>query len=855
MTKKTILGFILLFTGVLSAGCEDTIIVDAIKPPAIQVHTNRLDFGSQNVGQRTTLGLKISNTGDSSLQISDLTIHPGDFIFGIDGPTSMAIHPGATEVVNVYFWPTAIDQYTASLKIYSDAMNADNTAGTNENVPQDSVILVQLAGEGVTFCQECSSPPSSVCLPSGDLLRFLEEGECQEDGECEYTAVVEECDGFCDEETLLCVDGDVDAGVYTPAPVTQPDAGSSPTVEVPDAGTPAPPVGEIDAGPVIAPCADQDEDGICNDDDNCPGSANTDQADADNDGVGDVCDLCPGHDDDADADGDVVPDGCDNCPNDSNLDQVNSDDDSFGDACDNCPYADNQDQANSDSDTLGDVCDNCPNETNENQENDDNDGHGNTCDNCPNDDNEDQANNDDDSFGDVCDNCPSVDNEAQTNSDNDTHGDACDNCPSDDNEAQTNSDNDTHGDACDNCLIGNNEDQVNSDSDDFGDACDDCPNDGTKTEPGYCGCGVEDDYIDTDSDGTHDCMDGCPNDPDKTEPGLCGCGEAEEQDCGGLCFEGMSNWPPPNSAQPMDPWRFTRQDGMSQNGSPDPDEPIVIDSATQLQWRGCLRGLRGPNCETSEGASSGYAAEAYTTHSTACDLSNWGGYGDWRLPTIQELASLTDYNYTNSPLPPDTVFPVLAGAAWSSSRMDSNNPTFFYMNFDSSAGYGGTISMGYSNTELAALCVRAGPENNRCFVEESDSGDNVITDPTANLMWQKGYWGNNGTWTYNPSESFSSNNYPVTDICGESPFGGWNDWRMPTIEELTSLMHFSGDPSEGFPAEVFDFPSNYGDCFWSTSLLDDSFSKRWIYYHYNGLIDDAEANSDYCYVRCVRDVD
>ena len=58
---------------------------------------------------------------------------------------------------------------------------------------------------------------------------------------------------------------------------------------------------------------DDDDDGVPNEDDNCPGVANRDQLDRDNDGLGDLCD---------------------NCPDEANPQQEDGDDDGIGDVCD-----------------------------------------------------------------------------------------------------------------------------------------------------------------------------------------------------------------------------------------------------------------------------------------------------------------------------------------------------------------------------------------------------------------------------------------------------------------------------------------------------------------------------------------
>ena len=222
--------------------------------------------------------------------------------------------------------------------------------------------------------------------------------------------------------------------------------------------------------------SDLDNDGILDNEDNCPEISNSNQTDTDADDIGDACDNCPNvanpGQDDGDSDG--IGSACDNCPLDSNPDQLDSDGDGVGDLCDIC-YGD--DNVDGDTDGMCDASDNCPVTVNPEQEDYDGDGVGDACDNCSGVANIDQADADGDTFGDACDNCPDVANDDQANNDGDGQGDVCD----------EDDDNDDVLDGVDNCPFVANEDQADYDSDGSGDVCDgDDDGDGISDDADLC---------------------------------------------------------------------------------------------------------------------------------------------------------------------------------------------------------------------------------------------------------------------------------------------------------------------------------------------------------------------------------
>lgn len=146
----------------------------------------------------------------------------------------------------------------------------------------------------------------------------------------------------------------------------------------------------------------------------------------------------------------------------------------------------------------------------------------------------------------------------------------------------------------------------------------------------------------------------------------------------------------------------TGQDGEFNAGQPhnytDNSDGTVTDNATGLMWQKCNVGLSGADCATGTVT----LQASWTAALATCNDLSLAGHTDWKLPNINELSSIINFQYAN-PAIDITTFPNFSSTYyWSSSTLMSNKASALIVGFQS----GIPTSFVKTNPNLLALCVR-----------------------------------------------------------------------------------------------------------------------------------------------------
>ena len=238
----------------------------------------------------------------------------------------------------------------------------------------------------------------------------------------------------------------------------------------------------------------------------------------------------------------------------------------------------------------------------------------------------------------------------------------------------------------------------------------------------------------------------------------------------------------------------------------------------------------------------------------ALNSARFGGYSDWRLPTIKELTSIVNYGI---PYPGPTIdtgyFPnTVSSFYWSSTTLAYLTDTAWGVNF-----YGGLDYPDYKRVSYYVLAVRVGQSSSLAHLtigsfdtvnsvpsdyasavtgSYTDNADGTVTDTSTGLRWQQAGSSNTQTWEQ------------ALAYCEGLNLGGYTDWRLPTSKELESLVDYSRyEPA----INTTYFPSAVSSFYWSsTTHAIDTYS-AWGVYFANGSVN--HLGKDYgCYVRAVR---
>ena len=187
----------------------------------------------------------------------------------------------------------------------------------------------------------------------------------------------------------------------------------------------------------------------------------------------------------------------------------------------------------------------------------------------------------------------------------------------------------------------------------------------------------------------------------------------------------------------------------------------------------------------------------------------YGGFSDWRLPTIKELYSLWNAS-TGWPWIDTNYFDITYSSEqdlsraifWSSTKYTGVLGNVTSDGHGESAGDELAFGVNFGTGHIKAYTISSGAKHSvRCVRGNlaygvnlfQDNNDGTISDLATGLMWPKADNGSGIDWEHALAYAQTQN---------KANYLGYNDWRLPNTKELQSLLDYTRSPYATNPANV-----------------------------------------------------
>ena len=178
---------------------------------------------------------------------------------------------------------------------------------------------------------------------------------------------------------------------------------------------------------------------------------------------------------------------------------------------------------------------------------------------------------------------------------------------------------------------------------------------------------------------------------------------------------------------------------------------------------------------------------------STCEALELGDYDDWRMPSLKELFSISDFSQGWPYL--DTTYFDLADSS-SVNKDEQYWSSDYYVGVTVEGGSDAALGVNHATGHIKAYpalvtgpmgkrvrCVRGDSYGVNQFV---DSGDGTIIDYATGLMWTQDDSGAGMDWEQALAWAQQKN---------AENYLGYNDWRLPDVKELQSIVDYSRAPN------------------------------------------------------------